>query len=348
MEDKLAVGVRVVEQCLASEPCGGVPPLPSPEDRPKPNTDLKADCVLGVRGVVGGVAVRLDDDEDGRAMAACLAGVVGEILAVLRGRVEDLLGDKFALGATVLPLPSGVDGVILIAEVRFTFKANALWGRGLIGLEYLTVDDCSVTEVALLANPLSSFSSSVLVLSFLREPTRGGVTGVLAESTTADLGRYLGKAVVCDGLGRNDDDRVARASFGGVVGSPMLTPSSSTDAVDGFNKADVRLVVRVTVFESPILSRLDTADPMDERPLAVMLLWGRLVALVRRELEIDPTSLTFFAFSGDTLCSDLFITSASALPMVDKFNDCRIEFRVVGFGGRKPPAPEVSVGMVRP
>jgi len=83
-------------------------------------------------------------------------------------------------------------------------------------------------------------------------------------------------------------------------------------------------------------------------PGAVMLLWGRLVVLVRRELEIDPTSLTFFAFSGDTLCSDLFITSASALPMVDKFNDCRIEFRVVGFGGRKPPAPEVSVGMVRP
>lgn len=34
--------------------------------------------------------------------------------------------------------------------------------------------------------------------------------------------------------------------------------------------------------------------------------------------------------------------------MDDKFKDCRIEFRVVGLGGRKPPAPGVvSMGMVK-
>lgn len=286
----------------------------------------------------------VDDDEGGRAIAGCLIEVVGEVLAVLRGRAEDFLGDGLVLVAIMFAFLSGVDGVIFIADVRLTFKAKALCGRGLIGLKDFLVGDCIATEGPLLANPLSSFSSSVLVLSFLRVPTRGGVAEFFPESPAIDLGRYLGKAVVCDDLGRNDDDRVTRVSSGGVAGSPMLTRSSSTDGVDGFNKADVRLVARVTVFESPILSRLD----MDERPLAVMLLCGGPVTLVRRELEIEPTSLAFFAFSGGTLCSDLFITSASALPIVDKFSDCRIEFRVVGFGDRKSPVPDTSVGMIEP
>ena len=319
-------------------------PLSSPEDRPQVNADLNADDVLGVCGVVEGV-VKVDDDEDGRAIAGCLTEVVGEVLAVLRGRAEDFLGDGLVLEAIIFAFLSGVNGVIFIAEVRLTFKAKALCGRGLIGFEDFLIGDCIATEVPLLANPLSSFSSSVLVLSFLRVPTRG-VEEFFAGSAAIDLGRYLGRAVVCDDLGRNDDDRVTRVSSGGVAGSPMLTPSSSTDAVDGFNKADVRLVARVTVFESPMLSRLDAVDPMDERPPAVMLLCGRPVAFVRRKLEIEPASLAFFAFSEGILCSDLFITSASALPMVDKFSDCRIEFRVVGFGDRKSPAPGVSVGMV--
>lgn len=69
------------------------------------------------------------------------------------------------------------------------------------------------------------------------------------------------------------------------------------------------------------------------------------MVLVRREFGVDPTSLPFLAGPRG---SDLFITSASALPMEDMFKDCRIELRVVGFGGRKPPGlGAVSVGMVR-
>jgi len=101
----------------------------------------------------------------------------------------------------------------------------------------------------------------------------------------------------------------------------------------------------VTAFESPILSRLDTVDfgsPVDERPTAAI---ERPAALVRRELGVEPASF-FFALSACPLCSDLFITSASAFPMEDMFNDCRIELRVVGLGGRTPPAP-VSVDMAR-
>jgi hypothetical protein len=147
-------------------------------DGPKPNAFLNADGVLDidVRGVVGGV-VGFDEDEDGLAMAGCLAEVVGEVLAALSGRTQDLLGDMFVLGAIILPFLPGVDGVVLIAEVRLTFNVDALCGKGLIGLDVLSIGDCSVIEMRLLASPLSSLSSSVLVLSFRRVPTRGGVIG---------------------------------------------------------------------------------------------------------------------------------------------------------------------------
>jgi hypothetical protein len=131
-----------------------------------------------------------------------------------------------------------------------------------------------------------------------------------------------------------------------------LRTCSSTEAVDDFNAKDVRLVVRVKVLVSAVFSRLatdDFASPMEVRPLAdIVLLWVRPAALVRRELVIDPVSFVFFTFSAAAapLPSDLFITSARAFPMEDKFKDCRIEFRVVGLDGRKPVAPGVdSVGM---
>jgi hypothetical protein len=85
----------------------------------------------------------------------------------------------------------------------------------------------------------------------------------------------LGKAVACEDLGRNDDDRVIRPAFAGVVDSAELTPSSSTDVVDCFIEAEIRLLVRVAVFESPMLSRLNPVDfpsPMDERPTVVKVL----------------------------------------------------------------------------
>ena len=264
-DDDSGVGLEHIE------PRSGLLRLPSP-DRPRPNAALNTDGALGVRGVIGGVV--WVGEEDDWPVADRLSERVEEVLAVLSGRADDLLGDIFVLGATILLFLFGVDGVMLIAEVRLTVKANALCGKGLIGLEDLSADDCSVTEVLLLVSPLSSTSSSVLVLSFLRVPTRGGVTGFAATSMTVDLGRYLGRAVVCEDLGRNDDDRVIRA-VEGVVDSAPVTPSSSTEAVDGFIEAEVRLVARVAVLDSPRLSRLDTVDlasPMDRRPTAVMLL----------------------------------------------------------------------------
>lgn len=344
---ELAIGVRLIDstrKCLASgdsgvglgrtEPRSGLLPLASP-DRPKPSAFLKPDEAFGVSGVVGGV-VRSDDEEDGRAMTCCLTEVVGD---------ECLLGETLVLGDIILLFLLGVDGAILIADVRLTFKAVALFGRGLMGLKILSVgDDCSNTEVPLLANPLSSFSSSVLVLSFLRVPARGGVKCFKGGSMAVDLGRYLGRAVVCEDLGRNDDDRVIRVAFRRELGSAEHTPCSSTGTVTGVIEVEMRLFERVTLFESPILSRLDIVDfasPMDKRPTP-----GKPAVVGRRGLVADPASLVFFAFSACPLCSDLFITSASAFPMEDMFNDCRIELRVVGLGGRKPPAL-VSMDMVR-
>jgi hypothetical protein len=65
--------------------------------------------------------------------------------------------------------------------------------------------------------------------------------GFKGGSMAVDLGRYLGKAVVCEDLGRNDDERVTRTALGGVVGSAEQTPCSSTDAAPGFNETEVRL-----------------------------------------------------------------------------------------------------------
>ena len=106
----------------------------------------------------------------------------------------------------------------------------------------------------------------------------------------------------------------------------------------------------MTVLESMVLvlSRLvvgDVTPPAEVRPVVVVLR-VEPTALKRRELVTKELSLTFLVLSGGTLGSDLFITSARALPMDDKFNDCRIEFRVVGFEDLRPPKPGVvSVGI---
>jgi len=81
---------------------------------------------LGVRGVVGEV-VQVDDDDGGR-------GFPGDVLADLTGRTEVLMGEHFALGDEILPFFSGVDDVMRIAAAKLTFKAEALCGRGLMGL----------------------------------------------------------------------------------------------------------------------------------------------------------------------------------------------------------------------
>jgi hypothetical protein len=104
-----------------TEPHSGLLPLALP-DLPKPNAFLNPDATLGVSGVVGGV-VRVDDDEDGWAAAGCLTEAVGDVLAALRRRADVLLGDVFFLGDNILVFLSGV---ILIAEVRLTFKADDL------------------------------------------------------------------------------------------------------------------------------------------------------------------------------------------------------------------------------
>lgn len=108
----------------------------------------------------------------------------------------------------------------------------------------------------------------------------------------------------------------------------------------------------MTVLESTVLvlSRLvagDETPPTEVRPVVVL---PRVAptALERRELVPEGVSLTFLVFSAGTLVSDLFITSAKAFPTDDKFNDCRIEVRVVGFEDLRPPEPGVvSVGIVK-
>lgn len=131
---ELGIGVRLVDSARErfasgdsgvgldlTEPHSGLLPLALP-DLPKPNAFLNPDATLGVSGVVGGV-VRVDDDEDGRAAAGCLTEAVGDVLAALRRRADVLLGDVFFLGDNILVFLSGV---ILIAEVRLTFKADDL------------------------------------------------------------------------------------------------------------------------------------------------------------------------------------------------------------------------------
>jgi hypothetical protein len=132
--DCLASSNSGVGLCWARPRSGLLFLLLALSNRPKPSACLNPDA-LGVSGVVGGV-VQFDEEEDGRAMTYCLAEAAGDVLAVLavlRGRTEALLGDIFVLGDSILPFLSSVDGVILIAEVRLTFKADALCGRGLIG-----------------------------------------------------------------------------------------------------------------------------------------------------------------------------------------------------------------------
>lgn len=75
--------------------------------------------------------------------------------------------------------------------------------------------------------------------------------------------------MVCEDLGRNEDDLVIRDALRGEVDSGKHVPDSSTDAGP---EAEVRLFERVIVFGSLVFSRLDKvalASPMDERRLAV-------------------------------------------------------------------------------
>lgn len=78
--------------------------------------------------------MRLDDDDGGRAIPGCLTDAVGDVLADLTGRTEVLMGEHVALGEEILLFFSGVDGVIWIAAAKLIFKADALCGRGLMGL----------------------------------------------------------------------------------------------------------------------------------------------------------------------------------------------------------------------
>jgi hypothetical protein len=93
-------------------------------DRPKPRAFLNEDEPFGVRGEIG--EVRLEDDEGGRGIPGCLTEAVGDVLADLIGGTEVLIGEHVALGDAILPFFSGVDGVIRIAAVKLTFKADAL------------------------------------------------------------------------------------------------------------------------------------------------------------------------------------------------------------------------------
>ena len=156
--------------------------------------------------------------------------------------------------------------------------------------------------------------------------------------------------MVCEDLDCDDEERATRPVFSGVdAGSGMATPISSTPVVEAFCREEERLVLRVTVLESMVLvlSRLAVGDViplMEVRPVVVVLRVA-LIALKRRELVTEEVSLTFLGFSAGALGSDLFITSTRAFPMDDKFNDCRIEFRVMGFEDLKPGV--VSVGIVK-
>lgn len=174
----------------------------------------------------------------------------------------------------------------------------------------------------------------------------------MLDSRATDFGRYLGRAVVC-GVGRKVDDLVT-LPLGGVSDSVVVTvtPYSSTE-LDGFS-SEVRLLVLI-VLVSPMLSRLVAGDftlPTEVRPLAVVVPLGVSPApLVRRECPTEPASFAsfasfaFFAFSAP-LPSDLFMTSARAFPIEARLSELRIEFRVLGLGGRRPPAPGVvSVDM---
>ena len=78
-------------------------------------------------------------------------------------------------------------------------------------------------------------------------------------------------------------------------------------------------------------------SPIEVRGVATGL---RLMALERREL----LSFAFLELLSASLPS-LFITSASALPIEARFNECRIELLVEGLGRSPPPLELVSDGM---
>lgn len=154
--------------------------------------------LLGVEdlGVTLGCCKDNEDelDEGGRGM-----DVDALVLTILEGRE----GDEVLTGVVSLGLEGVVGGVRLLSElVRFAFKA-ARWGRGLIGRDVFSAEDDAGAAVS---GRFCSFFSSSDVLRRRRVPALRGEDG-FAGSTTADFGRYLGKAEVALRLfGRRVED----------------------------------------------------------------------------------------------------------------------------------------------
>lgn len=189
------------------------------------------------------------------------------------------------------------------------------------------------------ADPLSSLSSSE-VLTRLRVPARVGDGGFFSASEATDFGLYFGRADdVASCLGRSDDERVMRLANGGLIVSAGVAERSSEEVVEGLCTAEDLRVLRVIVFDSGVLSFFVTGgfEPSEVRGVPPDI---RFMALKRRELG----SFAFLALLSASLPLSLFITSASAFPTEDKFNECRIELLVEGLGGG--PLRIVSEGML--
>jgi hypothetical protein len=140
---------------------------------------------------------------------------VGPVLTIFVGRDGE---DLWMEGVGTLDFV-GVEGVTLteVEFVRFVFRA-ALWGRGLIGRDIFSAEETAERGL------VCSFFSSSDVLNRRRVPAFTGEGG-LADSTMADLGRYLGNAdadVAFEFLGRRVDNLAGIVGCG-VVGSDGLT-----------------------------------------------------------------------------------------------------------------------------
>lgn len=167
---------------------------------------------LGVDGVW-----RFKEDDDAEESGRRLE--VAPVLTIFVGRDEE---DLWLEGVDTLDFV-GVEGVTFneLALVRFVLRA-ALWGRGLMGRDVFS--EGGTAERGLVC----SFFSSSEELSRRRVPALTGEGG-FADSTIADLGRYLGNADVAFAfLGRRVDNLGGIVAWG-VVGSGGLTNCSSGD-----------------------------------------------------------------------------------------------------------------------
>lgn len=253
---------------------------------------------LGVRGS----ETEEEVDEGGRGRA----DVGAAVLTILVGREGEILTDD---GVGFLGFDGVAGGVAVIELVKLALRA-ALWGRGLMGREVLSVGGRAAMGVC-------SFFSSSEVLSRRRVPALTGEGG-LAASRITDLGRYFGNAeVALRFLGRSVEVLVGAVAWIPLGGSDALEDCSSEE--DLVYVAEIRL--RVTALESgvPVLCEGGLTSPMDARGPD-----GReLRALERREV-----SLAFLAFLVASL--SLLMTSAKALPMEARLRDWRKELLVVG------------------